>query len=87
MTGGLLVDPLDVDALAAALEDAIGPRHDELAKAALERSEQYTWAKAAATHRRGLPFGGVVTTHRRREPALARARRRRRQRGLRDRLA
>jgi glycosyltransferase involved in cell wall biosynthesis len=46
-SGGLLVDALDVDGLAAALEDAIGPRRDELAKAARERSEQYTWAKAA----------------------------------------
>ena len=45
--GGLLVEALDVEALAAALDDAIGPRHDELAKAARERSEQYTWAKAA----------------------------------------
>ena len=46
-SAGILVDALDVDALAAAIEAAVGPRHDELAKAALERSEQYTWANAA----------------------------------------
>ena len=46
-SSGLLVNALDADALASALQDAIGPRHDELAKAALEQAEQYTWAKAA----------------------------------------
>ena len=46
-SAGILVDALDVDGLAAAIEAAIGPRHDELAKAALDQSEKYTWANAA----------------------------------------
>ena len=44
---GLLVDPRDADAIARALETAMGDRHDELAKAAREKSAEYTWDKAA----------------------------------------
>jgi glycosyltransferase involved in cell wall biosynthesis len=44
---GLLVDPLDEAGLAAALADAAGPRHDELASAASARAGRYTWAAAA----------------------------------------
>ncbi|MDQ1486479.1 MAG: hypothetical protein QOJ62_2172 [Actinomycetota bacterium] len=46
-TAGLLVDPLDVGALAAALAVAIGSRHDELGAAALERASSYSWDSAA----------------------------------------
>jgi glycosyltransferase involved in cell wall biosynthesis len=45
---GILVDPLDADALAAALAEAIGVRHDELAAAAIERASHYSWDNAAA---------------------------------------
>jgi glycosyltransferase involved in cell wall biosynthesis len=45
---GILVDPLDVNGLSAALETAIGDRHDALAAASLERSSHYTWDAAAA---------------------------------------
>jgi glycosyltransferase involved in cell wall biosynthesis len=45
--GGLLVDPHDEDAIASGLETAMGDRHDELAKAAREKSAEYTWDKAA----------------------------------------
>jgi glycosyltransferase involved in cell wall biosynthesis len=45
---GLLVDPLDVDALAAALEAALGDRHDELAAAARQRAAKFSWDSAAA---------------------------------------
>jgi len=41
------ITALDVDALAAAIEAAIGPRHDELARAALARAESYSWDTAA----------------------------------------
>ena len=46
--GGLLVDPLDADAIAAALEVVLGERHDEFAAAALKQSTLYTWDDAAA---------------------------------------
>ena len=46
--GGLLVDPLDADAIAAALEAVLGERHDEFAAAALKQSSSYTWDDAAA---------------------------------------
>jgi glycosyltransferase involved in cell wall biosynthesis len=45
--GALLVDPLDVDALAHALTDAAGPRHADLAGAALRNASGYTWEHAA----------------------------------------
>ncbi len=46
--GGLLVDPLDANAIAAALETVLGSRHDEFAAAALKQSTQYSWDDAAA---------------------------------------
>ena len=45
---GLLVDPHDEHRIAEALKIAMGDRHDELAKAGLEKSKEYTWDKAAA---------------------------------------
>ncbi|MBF0687196.1 MAG: glycosyltransferase family 4 protein [Cellulomonas sp.] len=45
---GLLVDPTDVDALADALDQAVGVRHDELAGAAAARAADRSWARAAA---------------------------------------
>lgn len=45
--GAVLVDPLDVAALADALALASGPRHDELSAAALRNARTYTWEKAA----------------------------------------
>jgi glycosyltransferase involved in cell wall biosynthesis len=44
---GLLVDPRDPDALAGAILDATGPRHDELAASASVRARDYTWAHVA----------------------------------------
>lgn len=46
--GGLLVDPLDADAIAAALEIVLGERHDSIAAAALKQSMRYSWNDAAA---------------------------------------
>ena len=46
--GGLLVDPLDADAIAAALEIVLGSRHDDFATAAVKQSTQYSWDDAAA---------------------------------------
>jgi glycosyltransferase involved in cell wall biosynthesis len=46
--GGLLVDPLDANAIAAALETVLGSRHDEFATAAVKQSTQYSWDDAAA---------------------------------------
>lgn len=43
----VLVDPLDVDAIAAGIADALG-RRDELARAGLARAASMTWARAAA---------------------------------------
>jgi glycosyltransferase involved in cell wall biosynthesis len=48
--GGLLVDPRDGDALAAALLAAAGPEHDRLAAGALRDSAGRTWADAADAH-------------------------------------
>jgi glycosyltransferase involved in cell wall biosynthesis len=45
---GILVDPLDADGIADALEAAIGSRHDELATAALVEAAKYSWDNAAA---------------------------------------
>jgi glycosyltransferase involved in cell wall biosynthesis len=44
---GILVDPLDVSGLAAALTRAIGDERDALAAAALARSAEYSWDRAA----------------------------------------
>jgi glycosyltransferase involved in cell wall biosynthesis len=46
--GGLLVDPLDADAIAAALEIVLGSRHDDFATTAVKQSTQYSWDDAAA---------------------------------------
>ncbi len=46
--GGLLIDPLDANAIAAALETVLGERHDEFAAAALKESARSTWDDAAA---------------------------------------
>jgi glycosyltransferase involved in cell wall biosynthesis len=46
--GGLLVDPLDADAIAAALEIVLGERHDSFAAAAVKQSTKYSWDDAAA---------------------------------------
>ncbi len=45
--GGLLVDPLDANGIAAALEVVLGARHDGFATAALKQSARYTWDDAA----------------------------------------
>src|SRR5450432_192034 len=45
--GGILVDPLDADALAAGIEAALGDLHDELAAAAIKQSTRYSWDTAA----------------------------------------
>ncbi|MBO9555483.1 glycosyltransferase family 1 protein [Cellulomonas sp.] len=44
----LLVDPLDDDALAEALVEAAGPRHDELAALGRDAAARHTWAATAA---------------------------------------
>jgi glycosyltransferase involved in cell wall biosynthesis len=44
---GILVDPLDADALAAGIEAALGDQHDELAAAAIKQSTRYSWDTAA----------------------------------------
>jgi glycosyltransferase involved in cell wall biosynthesis len=46
--GGLLVDPLDANRIAAALEIVLGEKHDRFAAAALKQSARYTWDDAAA---------------------------------------
>ena len=50
--GGLLVDPHDVDAIAAALERAAtaGTERDALIAAGLARAKQFTWSRSAAQH-------------------------------------
>lgn len=45
---GILVDPLDVEALADGMAQATGQRHDELATLALERASHYSWDNAAS---------------------------------------
>jgi glycosyltransferase involved in cell wall biosynthesis len=44
---GILVDPLDADALAGGIEAALGDRHDELAATALMQSKHYSWDTTA----------------------------------------
>ncbi|GIG29908.1 hypothetical protein Cma02nite_25080 [Cellulomonas marina] len=48
---GLLVDPLDPAAVAAAVQDAVGPRHEVLSGAARRRAQGYSWTATAATTR------------------------------------
>ena len=45
---GILVDPLDVEALADALQQAAGARHNELSAASRARAAEYSWDHAAA---------------------------------------
>ena len=45
---GILVDPLDADALATAIVAAVGDEHDALADAAAKRAAEYSWGAAAA---------------------------------------
>ena len=45
---GILVDPLDADAMAAAIVAAVGDEHDALATAAAKRANEYSWDAAAA---------------------------------------
>ena len=47
---GLLVDPASPDELAAAVLEAAGARHDELSRAGLARSAEFTWQRSAALH-------------------------------------
>lgn len=44
---GVLVEPSDVDAIAAAIIAVTGERHDELAAGAKAQAAHYTWANAA----------------------------------------
>lgn len=44
---GLLVDPLDADAIAGALLKALGPDADRMRAAATEQASRYTWDRAA----------------------------------------
>lgn len=48
--GGLVVDPTDVDALAAAVLAAAGPAHGRLSAGAAEAAGGRTWSAAAAAH-------------------------------------
>lgn len=45
---GLLVDPRDVEGLAAALTTALGPDGNQLREAAKRRAAEYTWERAAS---------------------------------------
>ncbi len=54
----LLVDPRDHEALAAALHDAVGPRHEELARASLVAAGRYSWEETA--RRTLLAYRSVV---------------------------
>jgi glycosyltransferase involved in cell wall biosynthesis len=48
--GAILVDPQDPAAVAVALREAAGDRHDELSAAGLANAAKYTWAKSAELH-------------------------------------
>ena len=85
--GGLLVDPLDAHAIAAALETVLGSRHDELAAAAREAVDAVFVGRRRCTHCRGVSSGGGHDADRRPQSAVAGAGSRRRQRGIRDRPA
>jgi len=45
---GILVDPLDADAMAGAIVAAVGDEHGALARAAAKRANEYSWDAAAA---------------------------------------
>ena len=47
---GLLVEATDASALAAALTQAAGDAHDDLAAAGIERAGRFTWESSAAAH-------------------------------------
>ena len=47
---GLLVEPTDAAALAAALRTAAGDAHDDLAAAGIERARRFTWEASATAH-------------------------------------
>ena len=47
---GLLAEATDPEEIAARLGDAVGPAHDELAQAGLERAATFTWEACAAAH-------------------------------------
>ena len=47
---GLLAAPDDAEAIASRLGVAVGPEHDELAAAGLERAATFTWARCAQEH-------------------------------------
>jgi glycosyltransferase involved in cell wall biosynthesis len=46
--GGLLVNPLDPNRIADALQTVLGEQHDSFAEAALKQSARYSWNAAAA---------------------------------------
>lgn len=48
--GALLVDPLDADAMATALERAAGQDHPRLSAGALANVARYTWERSAEQH-------------------------------------
>ena len=56
----VLVDPLDPDAIAVGLAEAID-RRDELRERGLERARAFDWREVAQADRRGLPRGGGVS--------------------------
>ena len=47
---GLLADPASPREIADRLAEAVGPAHDELARAGRERSRTFTWDACAAAH-------------------------------------
>lgn len=48
--GAILVDPMDPQAIARAVDTAAGPRHDRLSAEARVNAERYTWAASAELH-------------------------------------
>ncbi|WP_456826054.1 glycosyltransferase family 4 protein [Cellulomonas sp. P5_E12] len=59
---GLTVGATDAGALADALREAIGPRHDELAARGLQRAARFSWARSAEETLRA--YRSVVRTGR-----------------------
>ena len=47
---GLLADPASPREIADRLAEAIGPAHDELARAGRKRAQTFTWDTCAAAH-------------------------------------
>ena len=82
----MLVDPLDVDAIAAAMQRLLGDPElvERVGVAARERAATFTWARTAdamvAAYRDAA--GSTTSDHRRDQPAVARARRGRWQRAV-----